>query len=1123
MPDSDANLHFLFLGPLPLEEDARQATRAAVMEDVERLHAANRQLTGIVVLGTAGTPAHAEELVIQTQLACVDHGYEPFVVPVPGPADLQLPATRLLTRSLTEDWARNAPDLWLGELTEDIVTPLETKVFSDIAAWQAEMVSSINGWHRGLLPGDGSLSVDVNGKTFGLVSVNTVFRMVTEEFDPDLAGCFREQLDLAVGGNFASWAEGNTLTLVAAGQAADWPDLSPGAAPLLKLAGPGGSRVGWELSSGGALRHRLLQLNLGGRRVVVKDVATNQLISTAVRSRATARSQQPRLAQPMEEPYEEKPLLDAFHQNLSTGRMALVLVSGPEPGPPIDLDQLNHRLAEAVFGAVPSPVAPPLHETWAAAKSQLTEEQQGRYLGELRSPDSEVPNAVHRLLRAPWSRIFDFTGNDLLALARASRTTDRISLVNACEEPPTAKREALEVVTMHGLPHQEGIPQDFGDPEGESARHPRRQWMRRFRAELLERPVLFVSLSPSSPVLWDTLRMAGWHSGEHDFPGFLVAPEGTAADRARLRQTGMQHIRTTPSEFVGRQLAPGNQSLVQGMLLLTQEHAGALRDVGVQRVAQLVKDSPGGHASFLVGRDPTWGDIKDRKIAAQLSLVDVVANRIQPWTEGWMPVVLVKGSAGSGKTTALMQLAYQLHKRGSHVGWVDRAANLTSGAVTAQARQQNLDAVFVDDVNMFTRSASDLMRNLNDDGQRLVVAAIRSTRQSEIPAAFPAEIIDFDRELTDSDLKKLVKALEKNALIGELKQYRSMQAKVDRLRTLSEKGLLAAMIEAVTGSTLPEKVASEYEDLGRYGQNYQWAYAAVCIVNSDDIFRQIGISSTGLLEVVSYPDPPGQSHREAIKGLQDMGLLVAMHGGLLRCRQRTIADTVVHTVLRKRMSVLETVMTKLLVSYAERACHIQDDQHPDRRAMIRLLSHNVMRDFGMPQEAARRTYQAAHDLLQDDRHYWLQRAEFEIDQGRFDLAENYLAAGRGCRYGQEDRLLRTASARVHLRDSAAHPDDARRLGNAVAAVQELHEVVRGREGKKAPHAFVALARDGASWLLSSGRALGHQQYVDLLEQITDDVRYGKVCCPERNEVKEAAAAFERQRSRLRDRVPGFPI
>ncbi|AGS71820.1 hypothetical protein [Streptomyces collinus] len=1122
MPDSNMEAHFLCLVPLPLEESARQAACGAVLDDVTRLHASDGRLTGVLVLGTSGDRMPAEELVFHLQLACADLGYEPFVIPVPGPADLRLPATRLLTRSLTEDWGRNAADLWGGELTEDIVAPLETKVFSDLTAWQDETIRAVEGWQRGLLPGDGSLRVEVGGRTLGLVSVNTVFRMVTEGADPRLSGCCKEQLDLAVGGDFDTWAEGNALTLVAAGRVGTWPELALETAPLLKLAGTGESHAGWMLPPPDA-GHRLLRIELGGSRVAVKDAAHGQTISTAVRPRAAARGPQVRVAQRAEEAYDEKPLLEAFHQNLSTGRMALVLVSGPETGPPIDLDELNRRLAGAVFGAVPSPIEPPLRETWVAAQSQLTEEQLEHYLDQLHASNGEAPAAVHRLLRAPWFRIYDFTGADMLALGRKAGGGDRISLVNACDGPPADKHEAFEVVAMHGLPKQEGIPQDFGDPEDDPPRHPRQQWFRRLRAELLERPVLFMSLSPNSPILWDTLRMVGWRAGEHEFPGFLVAPEGTAVDRARLRQVGLQHIRNSPSDFVTRQLAPGSQSLVLGKRLLKQEHAGALRDVGVQRVAQLVQDAPAGHASFLVGRDPTWGDITNRRITGQLSLIDVVAESTQPSAEGRMPVVLVKGSAGSGKTTVLMQVAYRLHKKGSHVGWVDRAANLTSVTVAAQTRQQNLDAVFVDDVNMFTRNASDLMHNLNEDGKRLVVASIRVTRQSEIPAGFPAKVVDVDRQLTDSDLKKLVKALEKNALIGDLKKYRSTQAKVERLRTLSEKGLLAAMIQAVTGSTLREKVVSEYQDLSKYGLAYQWAYAAVCIVNSDEIFQQIGISSTGLLEVVSYPDPPDRSHREAIRGLLEMGLLVAAPGGLLRCRQRTIADAVVDTVIKKRPVELETVMTKLLVSYAERACHIEDDLHPDRRAMIRLLNHNVMRELCLRTEGARRTYQAAHDLLEDDRHYWLQRAEFEIDQGRFDLARSYLAAGKGCRYGEDDRLLRTASARVQLRDSVAYSTDARRLQDAVAAVHELHEVVRGPEGRKAPHAFVALARDGANWLLQCGQALGYQLYVDLLDQITDDVKYGTVCCAGRNEVVAAAAWFDRQRSRLQDRTPGLPI
>ncbi|MFF5686025.1 hypothetical protein ACFY73_15390 [Streptomyces albidoflavus] len=116
-----------------------------------------------------------------------------------------------------------------------------------------------------------------------------------------------------------------------------------------------------------------------------------------------------------------------------------------------------------------------------------------------------------------------------------------------------------------------------------------------------------------------------------------------------------------------------------------------------------------------------------------------------------------------------------------------------------------------------------------------------------------------------------------------------------------------------------------------------------------------------------------------------------------------------------RPADLEIVMLKLLSAYAEKARFVKDDEHPDRRTMIRLLNHNVLGGLFRDPAAARRTYQAAHDLLHDDRHYWLQRAEFEIDHSDFPTALSYVQAGRGCEGGQNDRYLLTCSARLRLR------------------------------------------------------------------------------------------------------------
>ncbi len=190
--------------------------------------------------------------------------------------------------------------------------------------------------------------------------------------------------------------------------------------------------------------------------------------------------------------------------------------------------------------------------------------------------------------------------------------------------------------------------------------------------------------------------------------------------------------------------------------------------------------------------------------------------------------------------------------------------------------------------------------------------------------------------------------------------------------------------------------------------------------------------------------------------------------------------------------------------------------------MIRLLHHDVLGQLFSSPEAARRVYEAAHQMLRHDRHYWLQRAEFEIDNGDFSLADSYVQAGRRCQNGQHDRYLITCGARLRLKWSATDPTDAERLKGACDAVDDLHDVVWGPEGANAPHAFVALADDAARWLLKCNRALGYRRYVDLLDQITADVAHGEICT-ERNDVDAATRQFTQRLKTLRENIPGFPI
>ncbi|MFI1886802.1 hypothetical protein [Streptomyces jumonjinensis] len=253
-----------------------------------------------------------------------------------------------------------------------------------------------------------------------------------------------------------------------------------------------------------------------------------------------------------------------------------------------------------------------------------------------------------------------------------------------------------------------------------------------------------------------------------------------------------------------------------------------------------------------------------------------------------------------------------------------------------------------------------------------------------------------------------------------------------------------------------------------------------------------------------------------------MNLLVPTPEGWLRCRQRTIADTVVAKVLKPKKRDLEQLVGRLLYFYAGRAAHIKDRNHIDRRAMIRLLNHDTMRTLGLNPEAVRRIYQGSHLFLGNDPHYWLQRAEYEIQMDHLDLARNHLAAARGCQGGEQDYFIRTAESTVRLRSARRDPASLPLRQDALNALYDLHRVIQKHRGL-ARNAFVVLIKEGVEWLQECHGDLTPREYRDALDLIDDDIALGQECIADINQFQAAVHSTAVIRTRLRATAPGIPL
>ncbi|MFI6788878.1 hypothetical protein ACIBG4_16275 [Nonomuraea sp. NPDC050383] len=1060
-----------------------------VIDLVRMLHKRAERLDVIVAFG--------RDLLDAVLLECYEDDFQPLVLPVPGIGDLhESAAGRLVERALVNNWRDIEAGLWSGEYSE-IVEAMRDRVFKDFLDWARSYHDEV--WQPGLLPGDGSTRIAVGKRQVGLIVANTVFRMVASPPDHMLAVCAVEQLSHAVGGDFAAWKARNDLTVVVAAEPAALPLGFPLDGSTLLLTGRQGGDDAWSV---GGQSYRLIRAQFGQTgQPEVTDATEGKGITLARR----APRQQPTPVPVVEEPYDEAKHLQEFYRQVESGRMVLVLISGAAKDT-IDLDKLRDQITVTTYGNLPSS-QPSMRSIWPDAVASLSAPQLQSILQQLRSaPGAQLPG-VRNLLRSPWWRIYDFTGsNTLQAMASGD---DQISarVFNACydrpEEDPTVD---VEIIAMNGIVGDDLSTIDFGPAKSHA--DPRSQWFRQFQTDALLYPMVWMAASPSSQALWEPQELIATQEHESLPARFVVTPDGIPADRARLRSNGLIHIRRDPADFAATSLRPGIEQLRRGrdrrVALVDETRMGK----GVALVSSLIKDRHVGSKDYLKGHDPTWGDIVDGK-AAMLSVVEAIRRATVPGVDRAEPIVLVKGRAGSGKTTALMHFAYYLHRKGKTVGWIDRETTRSRKAVVDEMLKLNPDAMFVDDVAIFSSQAATLLRHLNRNGQTLVVASVRRTREDVLDATFRPSVVAADDPLNDDDLERLVKILKDNGLLGILKEYRFMRQRVEKLRQLSGRSLLAAMIEVVTRQRFEDKVRSEYEQLS---DERKLIYATVSFLQSELVNKQHGIDEGDLIQVVSQ-GAPGVETVNAINVLIGQRLLNLTPEGSLRCRQKTFADTVVDSILRDQPPFLAEIIRSLLVFYAERGGHITRHDHPYRMVMIRLLNHDMMKKTKIPYGDVRSIYDSVHDLLHEDFHYWLQRGQFELERGDLSIAANHMHSAIGCDGGATDHLVLTTRSSIRLRHATAYAKDAASFAEAKAALDDLEWIAK-RKGSDSPHTFAVMVRDGCNWMEACRTVVSKDQFLDLGSQILDICELGKDVCEDNNQFLDVANRYEPKIRRL---------
>ncbi len=502
---------------------------------------------------------------------------------------------------------------------------------------------------------------------------------------------------------------------------------------------------------------------------------------------------------------------------------------------------------------------------------------------------SALPEYYGTWFSMPWLRAYTLNVDDLdEAATRAFALPRRIETVSALSgELPAVDVDRLLITHLNGklaeYPNMTFSPAQYG--ERVASPEP---WYAHLVTDLVTHPIVFVGTTLDEPPLWQHLAARGGRArGSHEFrPGsYLVSPSLPPARRMMLEEFNIQFVEMDGEEFAAEVLQPMEEEARAGFHALGERMRKRHGPAPVQRVSDLAgQPNRANLPDLLLGREPVWADLTQGFAVVrqfEVELQDLIHNR------GAGEIVLITGTAGSGKSITIMRLALALQAEGLEVAWIDMRNELSLFETRRLIAEAAPHVVAIDGVDSLGEHTAGFLRELLEaHPELLVLGSSRSTRFVQLRLQEKLREVPFRQftvpNLEDSDIELLIGALEAARRLGQL-QGLTHAEQVEAFREQAGRQLLVAMVQATSGEEFDEKIDRECSELTK---ETAVAYAVVAIatnmresVSRDEVLLALGeATNVGLA---------------AAEELVRQHLLLQDEDGDLRTRHRYIADRVV--------------------------------------------------------------------------------------------------------------------------------------------------------------------------------------------------------------------------------------
>ncbi len=578
-------------------------------------------------------------------------------------------------------------------------------------------------------------------------------------------------------------------------------------------------------------------------------------------------------------------------------------------------------------------------------------------------------------------------------------------------------------------------------------------WYIRFTADLVTNPIVFVGTRLEEPPLWQHLVLRHSRGGrelrELRHRSYLVTPSLDKAKQALLTEYNVVWIPMDAETFGEEVLKHMRPASSEGFVALASSAGHDNRGARLSEVSQLATN-PAAPNEFLMGSEPIWADIQaGRAISREIDDTLMATAKGLLRTAGMKGLLVVTGTAGSGKSASLERLALELSINGTRVGWADRLTDTPPSEIrTTMKKSTGPPVLAIDDADLYGSELPRLIRDVStNDRNPLVIVAIRSGKIDRVLDPIVMEGIPRVEyampPLGDSDIPKLLDALTREKRLGIL-TGKTRSEQICAFRDEAGRHLLVAMIKATSGKELKEKA---FEELGDLDGISQQIYSVICLASS----YRFGLTKDEVL--IACRDTSNAALNAATQ-LVTRRIVTTGGNGYLIARHRMIADIVVDE-LKQRGHLQFAISGLALLAAAKVGINLHRAARPWRILKV-FINHDFLVQMSGP-PFAQNLYGDLQDLLQWDYHFWLQRGSLELEYGDVKLAEHYLATAKSL--GEHDYLVQTEWAYLLFRKGIEELgiDSPKMVDEATSILNDLIAAVGD------PYPYHILGSQGLAW------------------------------------------------------------